>query len=123
MAGLLRVGTFDVSPTSRCEDSRLTSLFGGLEAAACDEPTIGTVEPVFEKAAEAFEGRRVGDSGCGLDGALEVLDMADRRFIQEGRVRRFRFRFALVETKASVVLLYAPPSLPGVVLRSWSVLR
>lgn len=82
---------------------------------------MGTVEPVFEKAAEAFEGRRVGDSGRGLDGALEVLDMADRRFIQEGRVRRFRF--VLVETKASVVLLYAPPSLPGVVLRSWSVLR
>lgn len=83
---------------------------------------MGTVEPVFEKAAEEFEGRRVGDSGRGLEGVLEALDMADRRFIQEGRVFRFDL---VVGTKASLVLvlLYAPPSLPGVILRSWSVLR
>lgn len=88
VAGLRRVGTFDVSPASRCDDWRLTSLFGGKGVAACVEPTIGTVEPVLEKAAEAFEGERTGDSGRGLEGELEVFDMAERRFIQEGRVRR-----------------------------------
>lgn len=111
MAGRRSVGTLDpdVSPASRCEDCRLTSLFGGRGAAG-DEPTMGTVDPVLEKAAEALEGRRVGDSGRGLEGVLEVVDMADRRFIQEGRVRRLR--------RGTKVSPCVPPSLPGVVLRS-----
>lgn len=75
---------------------------------------MGTVEPALENAAEALDGERVGDSGRGLEGVLELEDMADRRFIQDGRVRRLK-RGPRSEAM--------PPSLPGVVLRSWSVLR
>jgi hypothetical protein len=86
-------------------------LFGGRGAVG-DDPTIGTVEPALEKPAEPLDWETVGDSGRGLDDALDVelreVDMAERRFIQEGLVRSVRRG-----PKSG-----ATPSLPGVELRS-----
>jgi hypothetical protein len=98
----------------RVEEARLTSLLGGRGVVGCT-PTIGTVEPVFEKAAEPLEWETVGDSGRGLPSGLELCDpdMAERRFIHEGRDLRVNRGPKSAGT----------PSLPGVMLRSWSLRR
>lgn len=83
-------GCEGASRAPRTDEERLTSLFGG-KGEGERLPTIGAVEPSWEKAMDPFEAETEGDMGPGLELRLEVceLEMVERRFFSQlGRERR-----------------------------------
>lgn len=90
MAGRRKDGRRDAEPWAcgsrvpRTEEDLLTSLFGGI--GEVDRfPTMGAVEPSWEKAMEPLEYESAGDRGDGLGFLLE-LEMVEIRFIHEVRL-------------------------------------